>query len=47
MQLAPVIIGAIVYAGIVFLVGLFFIYFIRKFQDPEDLPDVCTKVVTV
>ena len=47
MEIGTVIIGAIVYAVIVVLFGFFFIGFIKKYRDPDDLPDCFTTFVTV
>ena len=47
MQWTTVIIGALVYAGVVFCFGIFFMFFIRRYRDPDDLPDCFTTTVTV
>lgn len=46
MEWSAVIIGAIVYVGVIIAFGIFFVYFIHRYQDPEDLPDFFTKFVT-
>ncbi|KAH7821491.1 putative LMBR1 domain-containing protein [Monocercomonoides exilis] len=46
MEIARVVIGAIIWAVVAVFIGIMFIYFIRHFQDPEDAPDIFTKCVT-